>query len=161
MIARSYIARLAAVGASSATSLPASLLQVETLSASESSSARTRARCVALCDFLCRQFQSAVASSPTARYLGLRFRHDVGPYCLETNCARVFPTTGTACVFFDLVATGESQLLRGQGGDGSAEGKAVVETITMLTKQALLSRDHPGGGLDAEAARAHVEVIWG
>lgn len=148
--------RLAAVATSSATSLPASLLQTETLSAS-SPPTKVQGRCVALCDFLCREFEAAVASSNTARRHGFRFRHDVGAFCLETNSARVFPDTGTVCVLFDLVAAAGFQPL-GDGNDSPMEGEEMVESITSVSKRALLGRDHPGGGLDLQMARAHIEV---
>lgn len=74
---------------------------------------------------------------------------------------RVFPNTGTVHVAFELVSV---RGRRGPGGvsnggvGGGSEGEALMQSLRGLVKQALLRRDHPEGGLDAHAARAHVEV---
>lgn len=41
------------------------------------------------------------------------------------------------------------------GGEG---GALLVESIRELLRHALLGKDHPGGGLDGDVARAHIEV---
>lgn len=119
-------------------------------------------RAVALCDFLARRFRAAVASSSAARENGIRFDYDVGQYCLETNRARVFPSTGTVSVVFELVPSfGRGQKRserRPRNGDVERSDEGLVGSLRGVVKKALLSRDRPGGGLNADAARAHVEV---
>lgn len=61
------------------------------------------------------------------------------------------------CVLFDLVAAAGFQPL-GNGNGSPMEGKEMAESITNVSKRALLGRDHPGGGLDLQLARAHIEV---
>lgn len=119
---------------------------------------------MALCDFLARSFQAAVAASSAARDNGIRFDYDVGQYCLETNHARVFPATGTVRVMVELSWDERRQRRRAGrvGGTSDAvssrEGEGLVESLRGVVKRALLSSDRAGGGLDAAAARAHVEV---
>lgn len=116
---------------------------------------------VALCDFLSRRFRAALASCPTAHEHGVRFDYTCGQFCLETNRARVFPATGTVCVIFELVAAAADRPRHsGKGASNGSVGdcESVAESVKRVIKRALLSRDRPGGGLDAGAARAHVEV---
>lgn len=61
------------------------------------------------------------------------------------------------CVFFDLVAAAGFQPL-GNGNGSPMDGADMVESITNVSKRALLGRDHPGGGLDVEMTRSHIEV---
>lgn len=127
---------------------------------------------MALCDFFARRLHDAVVSSPTARTNGIRSDYNsetVGQFVLETNRASLSPATGTVSVVFDLLPASGSGVQRqpGRAAPGNAEregsggmgvGAEIEENVRGVIERALLSRSHPGGGLESEDACAHVKV---
>lgn len=129
---------------------------------------------MALCDFFARRLHAAIVSSPAARANGIFSDYNsgsVGQFVLETNRALVCPTTGTVSVVFGLLPAGgggEQQPPPVAGaagrhgghadGGGVGTGAGVAESLREVLQGALLNRSFPGGGLDAEAACAHVKV---
>ncbi|CAM9729032.1 unnamed protein product [Discosporangium mesarthrocarpum] len=103
---------------------------------------------VALCDFVARAVHDAIASTPAALSVGLRFTAP-GQYVLERSSVRINPSTGV----FSVVVT----LRRGQG---RLEGEADKAVRAVVRKALVVSRDHTSkDGLDMEAVREHVKSV--
>lgn len=130
---------------------------------------------MALCDFFARRLHDAVVSSPTACANGIHSDYNsetVGQFVLETNRATVSPATGTVRVVFQLQPTsgsrGKQQQQQpggaapgnadGEDSGGTGVGAEMEESVRGVIERALLSRGHPGGGLEPEDACAHVKV---
>ncbi|CAN0367928.1 unnamed protein product [Ectocarpus sp. 12 AP-2014] len=173
-------ARLAATATASATALPDACFQSTPSSppppppppptAATNPAGNHTGQPVALCDFLARRLHAAIAAaSPAASSYGIRSDYDseaVGQFVLETNRAGVSAATGAVSVVFEVLPA------RGGGGGGPRQlcggahkqqqdrgrGSEMAEVLHGIVKQALLGSVHPGGGLDATAARAHVEA---
>ncbi|CAM9996485.1 unnamed protein product, partial [Ectocarpus sp. 12 AP-2014] len=171
-------ARLAATATASATALPDACFQSTPSSpppppprAATNPTGNHTGQPVALCDFLARRLHAAIAAaSPAASSHGIRSDYDseaVGQFVLETNRAAVSAATGAVSVVFEVLPA------RGGGGGGPRQlcggaqeqqqdrgrGAEMAEVLRGIVKQALLGSVHPGGGLDAAAARAHVESV--
>lgn len=169
--------RLAATATASATALPDACFQSTPSlppppppTAATNPTGNHTGQPVALCDFLARRLHAAIAAaSPAASSHGIRSDYDseaVGQFVLETNRAAVSAATGAVSVVFEVLPA------RGGGGGGARQlcggaqeqqqdrgrGAEMAEVLRGIVKQALLGSVHPGGGLDAAAARAHVEV---
>lgn len=167
--------RLAATATASATALPDACFRKSPSSppppptAATNPSGNTTRQPVALCDFLARRLHAAIAAaSPAASSHGIRSDYDseaVGQFVLETNRAAVSASTGAVSVVFEVWPArrdggGAWQLCEGgreQKQDGG-RGAEMAEVLRGIVKQTLLGSVHPGGGLDAAAALAHVEV---
>ncbi|CAN0057069.1 unnamed protein product [Ectocarpus sp. 4 AP-2014] len=172
-------ARLAATATASATTLPDACFQATPSSpppplpptaATNPTGNHTR-KPVALCDFLARRLHAAIAAaSPAASSHGIRSDYDseaVGQFVLETNRAAVSAVTGAVSVVFEVLPArrggggGPRQLCGGaqEQQQDRGRGAEMAEVLRGIVKQALLGSVHPGGGLDAAAARAHVESV--
>lgn len=136
----SRFCRLLVTATPSATGLPCSLTERS-----------TPASRVSLCDFIGRQFQTAIKSSRAARTNGVRFI-DFGPYCLETNWVTLCGTNGNVHLVFEVEKDPPASRT------GPKNSDTLVEAILSVVKVALVNRDQPGGGLDVDAAQSHVEV---